>query len=138
MGKLLERLRDPSRSGVYRASRTDVIADAVRGSALDVAEISLAKEHLFKAFASALEFPAWFGQNWDALEDCLGDLSWRAAEGHVLLVLHHDRLPKDDLGVLLDVLASSAEYWAARGKPFFAVFIDPRRSLELPDLYREK
>jgi len=36
------------------------------------------------------------------------------------------------------VLASSAEYWAARGKPFFAVFIDPRRSLELPDLYREK
>jgi len=138
MGKLLERLRDLSRSGVYRASRTDVIADAVRGRALDVAEISLAKEHLFKAFASALEFPAWFGQNWDALEDCLGDLSWRAAEGHVLLVLHHDRLPKDDLGVLLDVLASSAEYWAARGKPFFAVFIDPRRSLELPDLYREK
>jgi len=138
MGKLLERLRDPSRSGVYRASRTDVIADAVRGSALDVAEISLAKEHLFKAFASALEFPAWFGQNWDALEDCLGDLSWRAAEGHVLMVLHHDRLPRDDLGVLLDVLASSAEYWAARGKPFFTVFVDPGRSLELPDLYREK
>lgn len=138
MGKLLERLRDPSRSGVYRASRTDVIADAVRGSALDVAEINLAKEHLFKAFASALEFPAWFGQNWDALEDCLGDLSWRAAEGRVLTLLHHDRLPKDDLGVLLDVLASSAEYWAARGKPFFAVFIDPRRSLGLPDLYREK
>ena len=138
MGKLLARLRDPSRSGVYRASRADVIADAVGGSALDVAEISLATGHLFNAFASALEFPAWFGQNWDALEDCLGDLSWRAAEGHVLMVLHHDRLPKDDLGVLLDVLASSAEYWAARGKPFFAVFIDPRRSLELADLYREK
>ncbi len=138
MGKLLERLRDPSRSGVYRAARTDVIIDAVRGSALDVAEISLSKEHLFKAFASALQFPAWFGQNWDALEDCLGDLSWRAAEGHVLMVPNHDRLPKDDLGVLLDVLASSAEYWTARGKPFFAVFIDPRRSLGLPDLYREK
>lgn len=138
MGKLLERLRDPSRSGVYRAARTDVIADAVRGSALDVAEISLSKEDLFKAFAAALEFPAWFGQNWDALEDCLGDLSWRAAEAHVLMLLHHDRLAKDDLGVLLDVLASSAEYWAARGKPFFAVFIDPRRLLELPDLYREK
>ena len=138
MGKLLERLRDPSRSGVYRVSGNDVIADAVRGSALDVAEISLAEEHLFKAFASALQFPAWFGQNWDALEDCLGDLSWRAAEGHVLTLLHHDRLPKDDLGVLLDVLASSAEFWAARGKPFFAVFIDPRRSLELADLYREK
>jgi len=138
MGKLLERLRDPSRSGVYRAARPDAVADAVRGSSLDAVDIRLEKANLFKVFATALAFPEWFGQNWDALEDCLGDLSWRAAEGHVLVVLNHDRLPKDELGVLLDVLASSAEYWAARGKPFFAVFIDPRRSLELPDLYREK
>jgi len=138
MGKLLERLRDPSRSGVYRAARTDVIADAVRGSALDVVEIDLRRGPLFAEMSKALQFPEWFGQNWDALEDCLGDLSWREAEGHVLMVLDHDKISRDDLGVLLDVLASSAEHWAARGKPFFAVFIDPRRSLELPDLYREK
>ena len=138
MGKLLERLRDPSRSGVYRTERRDAIAEAVQGSALDLVDIHLEKQNLFEAFATALAFPEWFGRNWDALEDCLGDLSWRPAEGHVLMVQNHHRLPKDELGVLLDVLASSAEYWAARGKPFFAVFIDPRRSLELPDLYREK
>jgi RNAse (barnase) inhibitor barstar len=138
MGKLLERLRDPSRSGVYRTERRDAIAEAVQGSALDLVDIHLEKQNLFEAFATALAFPEWFGRNWDALEDCLGDLSWRPAEGHVLMVQNHDRLPKDELGVLLDVLASSAEYWAARGKPFFAVFIDPGRSLGLPDLYREK
>ena len=138
MGKLLQRLRDASRSGVYRTERRDAIAEAVQGSALDRVDINLEKQNLFEAFATALAFPEWFGRNWDALEDCLGDLSWRPAEGHVLMVQNHDRLPKDELGVLLDVLASSAEYWAARGRPFFAVFIDPRRSLELPDLYREK
>jgi RNAse (barnase) inhibitor barstar len=138
MGKLLQRLGDASRSGVYRTERRDAIAEAVQGSALDMVDIHLEKQDLFEAFATALAFPEWFGRNWDALEDCLGDLSWRPAEGHVLMVQNHDRLPKDELGVLLDVLASSAEYWAARGKPFFAVFIDPRRSLELPDLYREK
>ena len=32
---------------------------------------------------------------------------------------------------------SSAEDWASRGKPFFAVLINPERNLALPDLYRE-
>jgi len=33
------------------------------------------------------------------------------------------------------VLCSAAQYWAERGKPFFAVFIDPEKKLE-PELYR--
>jgi hypothetical protein len=44
----------------------------------------------------------------------------------------------DDLGVLLDVLGSSASERAARGKPFFAVLIDPSRSLPLPELFTRK
>ena len=42
MSKLLQRLSDASRSGVYRTSRTDEILDATRGSALHVARIDLA------------------------------------------------------------------------------------------------
>ena len=61
--------------------------------------------------ASALGFPDWFGHNWDALEDCLTDLSWREAPAHVLLI--EDPKPGDDLGVLIDILRSSAESWAA-------------------------
>ena len=68
-------------------------------------------------------------------EDLLGDLSWRKGEGHVLLFNGYPA--GEELGTLLDVLASSAEYWAGRGKPFFAVFVDPDRKLALPDLYRE-
>ena len=138
MAKLIERLQDPEKSGVYRASRADEIADAVRGSKLNFARISISgKASLMQDIAKALGFPDWFGDNWDALEDCLTDLSWREAEGHVLVFEGFQFLPEDDLGVLIDVLISAAEFWAGQGKPFFAVFIDPERLLGLADLFRE-
>lgn len=137
MGKLIERLLDASRSGVYRSPRAEPIMDAVRGSALSLVMIrAQGKEALLTQIAAGLDFPDWFGQNWDALEDCLTDLSWRNAAGHVLVF--EEPQPGDDLGVLIDVLQSVAEYWARRGKPFFAVFIDASRALALPDLYVEK
>jgi len=134
MGKLIKRLQDASRSGVYRAARAEEIMDAVHGSELFLARIrSGHKDELLKNIAAALEFPAWFGANWDALEDCLSDL---AGQGYVLLF--EEAKPGDDLGILVDVLRSSAQSWAARGKPFFAVFIDPARSLPLPELFTQK
>jgi RNAse (barnase) inhibitor barstar len=141
MAKLLQRLQDPARSGVYRASRADPIADALRGSKLSFAAVSLGnvkeKTELMRTIAAALGFPDWFGQNWDALEDCLIDLSWRQAHGHVLVFEAFQFLPSDELGVLIEVLISAAEYWAGQGTPFFAVFVDPERVLMLADLFRE-
>ena len=136
MGKLLERLQDPVRSGVYRVARAHEVLDAVKGSELALAKVRFAaKDPLLKNIAAALDFPDWFGHNWDALEDCLSDLSWRQAPGYVLLFERSRR--NDDFGVLIDVLLSSAETWAARRKPFFAVFVDPARALPLPDLFRQ-
>jgi RNAse (barnase) inhibitor barstar len=136
MGKLFERLQDPVRSGVYRVMRPDEVLDAVKGSEMVVAKVRFAaKEELLKNIAQALDFPDWFGHNWDALEDCLSDLSWREAPGYVLLFEKPRR--DDDFGVLIDVLLSSAESWAARRKPFFALFVDPARTLPLPDLFRQ-
>lgn len=134
MSKLLARLSDPARSGVYRTREEKAILDATQGSALDVVMVE-AKENLFDSLARALAFPDWFGRNWDALEDVLGDLSWRKSDGHVVIFRSY---PADeDFGILLDVLRSTAEYWAGRRKPFFAVFLDPAKKVALPDLYRE-
>ncbi len=142
MGKLTERLLDASRSGVYRASRTEEIEDAVRGTDLRLARISLAgardKETVLDALSLALGFPDWFGRNWDALEDCLADLSWRPAAGHVLLLERFEALGQDERGILTDVLRASAQSWAGRGHSFFAVFVDPGRSSALPELFRER
>ena len=136
----MQRLGDASKSGVYRVSRTDEIVDATQGSALRVSRIHLSgtgdKQALMQRIAAALQFPSWFGANWDALEDCLGDLSWSRAGGHVLLFEGAAELPADERGILLDVLASAAASWKERGRPFFAVFLDG--PAELPGLYRSR
>ena len=136
----MQRLSDASKSGVYRVLRTDEIVDATRGSALQLSRIRLSgaadKQALMQRIADALEFPRWFGANWDALEDCLGDLSWSKAAGHVLLIEGAAGLPADERGILLDILASAAAGWMERKRPFFAVFADG--SPELPELYRSR
>ena len=136
MGKLALRLRDASRSGVYRVARSDEVVEAAHEAGLRLETVPFAaKPVLLKSIAAALAFPDWFGENWDALEDCLTDLSWSPASGHVLLF--EGARAADDFGVLADILASAAEYWASRGKPFFAVFIDARAALPLPELFRQ-
>lgn len=142
MAKLAQRLTDASRSGVYRTRHSAEIEDAVRGTRLDLAHADLqgadGKDALLERLALALGFPAWFGGNWDALEDCLGDLAWRAGDGHVFVFSGLADLPADDFGVLVDVLRSSAAFWAERQRPFFAVFLDPEHALALPELFRAK
>ena len=140
MSKLAERLKDASRSGAYRTSRLDAVEDAVRGTGLRYTRVGLhgraGKAAILEAIAAALAFPSWFGGNWDALEDCLTDLSWLEADGHVIAFAGLGA-PGDDVGILADVLSSAASFWAERGKPFFAVLEDPGRALALADLYRE-
>ncbi len=142
MGKLIQRLQDVAKSGVYRSSSVEPVLDAVRGSKLSFARIALhettRKRALMQRIAAALGFPDWFGENWDALEDCLTDMSWREAQGHVLVFEGFQFLPADEVGILIDVLISAAEFWAGRAKPFFAVFIDPERTLMLAALFNEK
>ncbi len=140
MSKLQQRLMDPSRSGVYRTRVLDDVLDVVAHGEFDCVRIALgaadSKDAMLKAIAEALGFPQWFGGNWDALEDCLADLSWRPSKPRLLVFDTY--AVNDDFGILLDVLAATAEYWSGRGKPFFAVFVDPRKTLSLADLYRER
>ena len=75
--------------------------------------------------AAALEFPAWFGGNWDAFFDCLADLSWRPAPGHVLVfenTADMRRHAPEVLDTALAILADAAAAWRARGRPFRAFF----------------
>ena len=138
MSKLYARLSDPARSGAYRVSHDRDIRDALASGDIDLVPISLGpgKEAMLAALARSLGFPDWFGGNWDALEDCLTDLSWRADAPRVLLI--SGAVAGDDLGILVDILSSAAESWRERGKAFFAAFIDPASQLALPALYRER
>lgn len=87
---------------------------------------------LFTEFARALDFPDYFGHNWDALEECLADFEWLPAKGYVLLITDaHAVLPgdEDEYETLLEVLSDAGEAWSkgqttdGRQAPFHGVFV---------------
>lgn len=74
------------------------------------------KEKLLRMLAQQFQFPAYFGHNWDALEECLRDLSWLPAGN--IEIRHHDLpLPpgSQDRQTYLQILQSAAAFWAESG-----------------------
>jgi RNAse (barnase) inhibitor barstar len=91
---------------------------------------------VFNEFARALEFPDYFGHNWDALEECLADLEWMPAKGYVLLVTDaHCVIPdeEEEYETLLEVLSDAGEAWSkgqtaeGRRAPFHVFFAVSRQ-----------
>ena len=81
------------------------------------------KGALFEAFRRELKLPVYFGDNWDALSDCLRDLSW--IKCHAVLIQHEDLPPLSDMEVrtYLEVLADSVQDWKRdEGHELFVVF----------------
>ena len=72
------------------------------------------KEQLLNHAATALRFPADFGHNWDALEECLTDLEWVDADGYLLYYDHIDGLlaaHPDQFETLVEILRDAVASW---------------------------
>jgi hypothetical protein len=72
------------------------------------------KEQLLNAAATAMRFPADFGHNWDALEECLTDLEWVDADGYVVYYDHIDGLlgeHPDQFETLVEILRDAVASW---------------------------
>lgn len=127
-------LLDSSRCGVYHAPRQGMseLLAAAEAAGFATFRIDLAtvfdKEGFFERLATALAFPNWFGCNWDALADCLGDLSWLEAKGYVILLERCDGFRAScgaDFATALQVFAAAAEVWRDERVPFW-VMVDMR------------
>ena len=84
------------------------------------------KDQLMRVLEEALRLPDYFGRNWDALSDCLRDLSW-LPPGRIDLV--HEALPDlppEDLSAYVDVLATAVGDWK------------PQESYELVVIFSER
>ena len=72
------------------------------------------KEQLMTALQTALRLPAHFGQNWDALEECLTDLAPVDGPGYFLLYDHIDGLLQahpDQFETLVEILRDAVASW---------------------------
>lgn len=90
------------------------------------------KEKVLTILSERLRFPKYFGHNWDALEECLADLSWLGDVNRVAIV--HEGLPfspaGDQLATYLAVLRSAVQVRnaAAAGAKLTVVFSEKQRA----------
>jgi RNAse (barnase) inhibitor barstar len=83
---------------------------------------------LMQEFARSLEFPDYFGHNWDALEDCLGDLGW-LDERLTHFVIWIDRWEHCASPMLLEVLEQAVTLWADEVTPLYVLLSGDRQGL---------
>ncbi|MEC5400224.1 barstar family protein [Uliginosibacterium sp. H1] len=140
-----ERLRtllsDTARAGVYRGD-DEAAHEAFRVAAslhYVVQRIDLI--HATDAASTqallgrALQFPDWYGHNWDALADCLSDMSWNEADGYVLILTQLGPLRAQDreaYDTLVDVLRDASESWREASTPFWVLLPDGDELPALP------
>lgn len=129
---------DPAPGGAYFVDARDRAALVEAATSLDfhVASIDCSTVHDRAAglakIADALAFPDWFGGNWDALADCLADLSWLDGDGFLLLFDHSSgwrEAEPDAFATLLDILNETGRQWAEARTPFWALLPLPAEAL---------
>lgn len=74
----------------------------------DIAE----KQQLLRALAEQLQFPSYFGWNWDALYDLLCDFSW--IQTHGIAIVHQDvplQFEGKERKTYLELLSDAVDGW---------------------------
>lgn len=116
-------------AGVWKTADA---AQATQGLTLTVpAERPLDKQLLLQALADALQFPDYFGHNWDAAWDCLSGLDWSHGNAITLLLPlpYGQQVDADDLAIFIDLLAEAAEDWQQRQHQLALVLVSKRDDL---------
>jgi RNAse (barnase) inhibitor barstar len=72
-------------------------------------------EALHNEVAAALQFPEYYGENWDAMDECVTDLAWMPADWYLIHLSAIERLlPSDekDFSVFVRILSEAGRAWA--------------------------
>jgi RNAse (barnase) inhibitor barstar len=126
-------LSDSGQAGVYQLTREGWEIAAAAGAAdLACFRIDIGHAHdkadFLEHIAKAMGFPQWFGRNWDALADCLKDLSWLPGTGWVVLLeksKHFGAGHGHEFREAMDLMGEIADYWRAQNKPFWTLIGGP-------------
>jgi len=133
-------LTNADESGVYHlvTARRSSIESAAHHAHFCVLKADISKpattEAVLLQLGAALNFPDWYGANFDALHDCLTDPDWAPAKGHVLLINGLAGLRSsdpEDFATLIDVFQSAAETRRATHSPFWVLIDAPARGIPI-------
>lgn len=120
-----------TRCGVYRSpAAMEALHKAAAAAGLTWLDMPLSavtdKTQFLALCKKQMKLPPHFGENWDALADCLRDFAWLKSKGYVLHLSGGETFATaaaQDYQTALAVLAEAAEFWKGRGTPF-VVFVD--------------
>jgi RNAse (barnase) inhibitor barstar len=126
-------LSDPAKAGVFHLDKdARQLAQSAAEAGLAAFRVDIGhahdKEDFLEHLSETMRFPDWFGGNWDALADCLRDLSWLDAKGYVIILeksKHFCASHRHEFDEAIDVLKEAARYWQSQGKPFWAFIGGP-------------
>lgn len=92
------------------------------------------QEIFLNQIAKAMQFPTYFGANWDALEECLRDLSWYSAQGYVLIYQQPEvfaQAQPEQWQIAYDILQSAVEYWNSTEIPMRLILLTDGKIVQL-------
>ncbi len=132
--KLQELLENAGQAGIFHLPESGraPVRQAAEAGGIACFEISFADSAQIDAVLAMLgrelDFPAWYGSNFDALKDCLTDFSWCEAAGYVLIISHAEVLQRENPGnfhTLNQVFTAAIAEWREQNFPMW-IFYDLR------------
>lgn len=76
----------------------------------------------FKEYSAAFQFPNYFGENWNAWDECACDLDWLMFSSIAIVIDNYDRMlrltkhPSDEKRHFEECLSRMHEYWTEEAK----------------------
>jgi RNAse (barnase) inhibitor barstar len=71
----------------------------------------LNKSELLQELSHQLRFPDYFGKNWDALYDCMTDLSWISERQIIVVLSNFSCLKEDEKKTFWNIVNDVVKYW---------------------------
>lgn len=93
---------------IWNESRTGSYSSYIRGKRCQT------DEAFFNEISASFQFPSYFGQNWNALNDCLRDLDWLCFKKIFIVIDDYSMIYQGDSegrSLLLKSLEIMVSYW---------------------------
>jgi Barstar (barnase inhibitor) len=75
---------------INRLADSGAVCRVIRGAK------ARSSQSLFDEFAAALQFPYYFGENWNAFDECMSDLDWLPGIGYLILISNAVQVLRDE------------------------------------------